>query len=261
MANKCPFCGAPLNWREVLAQQKKREGPAWGPWERRVFSPFGLADVAALPAGAQYERRRPVRDPTVESDVLTPGLQTLISGVVGGMVSAAVAVTVGWARPWAYGLAGSAGVLALAWTALLADHRALLWEVERVTGADIDGDGVTGEPVRVDVEPEPRVTRVEVTERRPGGRMRMWFANMPLGDDDLEAVARAVLVRKERFSRSGLSDVLSQGDYADLYQAMLDARLLTTTGNRNELTAAGRAFLGQYLDGWRERQQEFMGYR
>jgi hypothetical protein len=140
------------------------------------------------------------------------------------------------------GAVGGAGFLGLAWAVLLGEHRRLLWEIERVSGADLDGDGAVGVP-------EAKTTRVEVTERT-NGHTRMRFVDVPLSDAELEAVARAVLVQRERFSRRGLSGVLTQSQYADVYDAMLNGGLLRdrSDGRGVELSPSGRAFLGQYID-------------
>jgi hypothetical protein len=192
-----------------------------------------------------------VRDPHVESDFVTPVLQSLFSGVTGGILTGALAEIAGWPKPLLIGLAGGAGVLGLTWFILLREHRDLLWEIERVTGADIDRDGAVGEPHSVEADIEPRSTRVEITERKPG-HTRMRFVDVPLSDAELEAVARAVLVQREAFSQRGLGDILSQDQYRETYQALLDGGLLRYKGKNAqagvELTGAGRAFLEQYLE-------------
>jgi len=168
-------------------------------------------------------------------------VQSGVSGLVGGVLIGAGAGLAGVGNPWLVGLAGGALALGAAWGVLLSEHRAALWEVERIMGRDLDGDGRVGNP-----PPPSAVTRVEVSER-DNGRRRIRYVDVPLSDGDLERLARAVLVRKARFSRRGLSDVLSQTQYADVYQAMSDGGLLVEIpGEGNELTAAGRAFLAQY---------------
>jgi hypothetical protein len=205
--------------------------------------------VASIPAGAEYERRRPVRDPAIESDVITPVLQALMSGAVGAILSGAGAVIADASKPVAFAALGGAGVLGLAWFTLLREHRGLLWEIERVTGADLDRDGTVGAP-GASQSTEPREVRVEITERSRN-RARMRFVDVPLSDSELEAVARAVLVQREAFSQRGLADILSQEQYGATYQAMLDGGLLRYKGKSAragvELTGAGRAFLEQYL--------------
>ncbi len=251
--NNCPLCGAPTNWRELLSQRDQRsdEG-AWRPWEKRRYSPFGIGDVSAIPAGMEYERRRPVRNPTLESDVLTPVLQTAFTGAIGAAIGGAAAAIAAQPRPWAFALGAGAVALAATWAALLTDHRRLLWEIERITGQDFDGDGVSGDPVHVEVEPEPRVTRVEVTEKRANGNTRIRYTDLPVKDSELEAIARAVLERREPFSQRGLGNVLSQEQYSETYERMIDAGLLRYRGKSAragvELTGSGRAFLSQYLD-------------
>jgi hypothetical protein len=244
--NNCPLCGAPQNWRDLL-HAKSGQDAAWRPWEKRSYTAFGLAVEEIVAAGAEYERRRPVRDATLESDVAAPALQALITGVTAGACIGAVAAVAQWQRPGAIGLAAGTGVLSLTWWALLRDHRRLLWEIERVAGTDLNGDGHVGDPRHVDVHPEPRTTRVEITERRPG-HTRMRFVDVPLSDRELERIAHAVFVQKENFSRRGLSDIISQEDYAATYNAMLEGGLIAHIGNSNELTAAGRNFLRQYLE-------------
>jgi hypothetical protein len=191
-----------------------------------------------------------VRDPAIESDVVTPVLQSIMSGAVGALVAGAGAVVAGVkTSPWAVAALGGAAVLGLAWYVLLREHRGLLWEVERITGADIDGDGAVGTPGAPE-STEPREVRVEITERGRN-RARMRFVDVPLSDQELESVARAVLVQREAFSQRGLGDILSQEQYRATYQAMLDGGLLRFKGKSAragvELTGAGRAFLEQYL--------------
>jgi hypothetical protein len=242
------MCGAPKNWRELL-RAKHNADPAWRQWETHSYRNFGFGVDEVIAAGAEYERKRPVRDASLESDVFTPSLQALISGVAGGVCLGALAAIFHWDRPFVIGLASGTGVMGLTWFVLLREHRDLLWEVERITGTDLDRDGAVGEPVAVDTEPEPRITRVEVTERKKG---RIRYVDVPLSDGELERMARAVLVAKESFSQRGLGNILSQDQYSETYQAMLDGGLLRYKGKSArsgvELTGAGKAFLEQYLD-------------
>jgi len=236
-----------LDWERQLSCGSG-DSAALAGWERREFSVFGAGAVASVPAGVEYERRRPVRSVGLESDVFAPGLQSAISGAVAGVVATVASTAASWPRPALVGVGVGAGVLGAVWFALLRLNRGLLWEVERVIGADLDGDGSVGDPARVASDLKPRVTRVEVDERHNGSR-RIRYVDVPLSDHELERLARAVLERRERFSRRGLSEVLSQSQYSELYTAMLGGGLLADNGNGNELTAAGRAFLRQYLPG------------
>jgi hypothetical protein len=140
------------------------------------------------------------------------------------------------------GLAVGSGGFSLAWFILLGQHRRLLYEIERVTGADIDGDGEAGPPRGRDSVP------IEVIERGSAGDLRrIRYGSIELPDDRLEQVARALFVERASFSRRGLSGVLTQSQYSGFYDSMIESGLLVNAANSNELTAAGRSFLQQYL--------------
>lgn len=241
----CPLCGAPRDWQERLTGNDR---PSWGAWEKHEYTNYAFG-AEAIPAGSEYVRKRPVRDASLEGDVTVPGLQSLFTGVTGGVAIGALAAIFHVPRPFPIGLAGGAGVLAVCWLVLLKEHRSLLWEVEKILNTDLDHDGRVGrsEPVAVDAELEPATTRVEVTERKRGGNVSMRFVDVPASDSELTGIARAVLVRKENFSRRGLAGILSQGKYAETYEKMLDGGLLRPDGRGAELSPSGRAFLGQYL--------------
>jgi hypothetical protein len=117
--------------------------------------------------------------------------------------------------------------------------------LERITGQDLDGDGETGRPT-----PPPTTTRMELVDRSRGIR----WVDVPLNDQELEELARAVLVRRLPLSRRQLSEdgVLPEEAYGDVLAAFLDGGLAELKGRtRNagiRLTGSGRAFLRQYLD-------------
>jgi hypothetical protein len=166
-----------------------------------------------------------------------------MSGAVGAILSGAGAVIADASKPVAFAALGGAGVLGLAWFTLLREHRGLLWEVERITGADIDGDGEAGPP-----QGGRDSVPIEVIERGSSGDLRrIRYGSIELPDDRLEQVARALFVERASFSRRGLSGVLTQSQYSGFYDSMIESGLLVHTSNSNELTAAGRSFLRQYL--------------
>lgn len=105
------------------------------------------ADVGAATAHtpAMIETSTPVRTPEIAADVVVPILQAVFSGVVGGLVGLLIAWRAG--GDLILGLAvGFVGVLAVAWLIALGLVRDLLWRVERITAADLDGDGRAGKP-------------------------------------------------------------------------------------------------------------------
>jgi hypothetical protein len=229
---KCPHCGHKIPWSD---------------WVSREYDGFTLG-AAAVPAGAEYERKRPARDANIETDVITPAIQSLITGVVTGACAAAAASLLNWDQPAVTGVTTGTGVLSAVWVILLREQRSLLWEIERITGADIDGDGRVGPPEPAGREREP--VRVEVSERS-GRYQRIRYIDLPatVSDDDISSVARAVLVSRRNFSRRDLD--ISPETYRDLSERMLDGGLLRYRGNGPrsglELTGVGRSFLRQYI--------------
>ncbi len=132
----CPFCERPLG----------SVGGADG-WKQRDFREFAFAAGApAVQPGVRYERRRPARSANIESDVAVPGVQALITGLIGGIAGGIVAMLVHAPKPWAWGLAIGVITTAVTWILLLVDHRQLLWEIEEVIGRDLDDDGIVGDP-------------------------------------------------------------------------------------------------------------------
>ena len=204
-------------------------------WQRRESReyPMGAGLAAAIDGGATWERKEPARPADLAGDVLVPLAQAGVTGLVGGIIGGLVG-----------GLAAGAVVGGLTfsttWLVLLADHRRSLWLVERLTGRDLDPDGHVGAPART--------VRVETIERtRRGGQIR--YTDLPVSDEKLKDVARAVLVKHANFSRPGLADVLTQTEYHKLAAAMVKAGLLAELpGNRRELQAAGRILLKRMLE-------------
>jgi len=106
------------------------------------------ADARQVPPGAELETAQPARTADIQADVAVPGLQSIISGAMVGGVVVVVATAAGWdGDGWRLFVAVAAFISAAAWVVLLADTRRLLWGIERVLGADIDGDGKAGKPV------------------------------------------------------------------------------------------------------------------
>ena len=130
-------------------------------------------------------------------------------------------------------------VLAVALVLFVAQHRALLWQIESMTGRDLDGDGEIGEPETLSVP-------VELVDEEHGKLRRF---DLPVGRDDLRNVAYAVLKNGKPFSRPGLAGVLSQGKYNRLAKEMEKRGLLAKKpGNKRVLTVAGKATLRRALD-------------
>jgi len=248
--NRCFACGAPENWRELIYRASWEHQAVQTGWSR--YSQFNAGTVnSAVANGATYERRKPVRPAKVESDVTVPLLQSIITGITGGIVTGSVAVLVGqgW-QSLLYGVAGSGVVFGLAWSVILGEHRRALWEIERIIGRDLDGDDQIGQPI---IQREP--VRVESIERNVrGGAKRIRYVTLPVGvnDADLERLAEAVLSDDKPFSRRGVAGVIGPDKFAGISRAFQSGGLAQFTNGKNasngiELTPSGRAFLRQYL--------------
>lgn len=234
MKNKrdvCPTCGRP--W-----------GTNRGGWNRLETWTAAVGQV--IQSGATYERREPSRMGNVQSDLVLPVGQSGVTAVVGLLAGAVGAYLLNTSLVGGVALAllGAAAAFSLTWLVLLSDHRRLLWIVETITGEDVDHDGIVG---------EPPVVKVELRERHAGGD-RWAFLELPISEEKLADVARAVLVARQNFSRPELCSrnrILSQTEYHELALAMEDAGLIVKLpNNRRELSGAGRAmFRGLLPDG------------
>ena len=204
----------------------------------RLESPPGAASVD-LSTGGSWERRQPARRAEFGGDVLVPLTQGLITGVAAGAVGGLLSGS------WTGAVVAGVCVFGVTWVTLLLDHRRALWTVERVTGRDLDHDGVVGEPEQRghNCDHSPPTVRVELAEDHDGGHRLRWF-ELPIDDHKLSKVAHAVLQEGAAFSRRGLAGVLSQHEYERLSSAMLDGGLLVDVGgNKRVLSGSGRALL------------------
>lgn len=150
----CPTCGRPLQAGFSLAGYRQRhlaefETSALTPWQPPI-----------TPTGGAFEasRERPIRALNIESDFLTPLLQAGALGVfvgLGGLYAA-------WQLDLAWHLSclGGLSVTGLGFAAIVGLNRKLLWQVEKITHTDLDGDGQTGEPA----PPAPPMEVIHKTE-------------------------------------------------------------------------------------------------
>lgn len=202
-------------------------------WREREAWSAGISE--AIEAGSSYERREPIRIGDLRSDFILP-----LAQAVGCSIAAGILAAILWGSAGA-ALRSAGVVFSLAWFLLLIDNRSGLWIVERITGRDLDRDGSIGRPARP--------VRVEVVDRE--GRSMRWPA-MPLGEEKLRDLARAIVVTRSPYSRRALCrdrQVLTQNEYENLSRALLEAGLLRDLpGNNRELTPAGRAMMRQLLE-------------
>jgi len=132
---------------------------------------YGNSDAPTADAGL-LETLTPARAPDVKADFVTPALQSLFSGGIGGLAGALIA----WRAEqdvllWA--AIGFVGVLAAAWAFSLGLVRDLLWTVERVGRLDLDGDGERGRPGLLVVNAPAAQADVAKTQRAAERQQRL----------------------------------------------------------------------------------------
>jgi hypothetical protein len=78
---------------------------------------------------------------------LLPFGQAVTTGILIGTLLTLVLTWLSFpAAWWQVWITATLVTTTVAWLLLLGEHRRLMWSVERVLGADLDGDGVKGEP-------------------------------------------------------------------------------------------------------------------
>jgi hypothetical protein len=107
----------------------------------------------------EHEIRRPARAPGLASDFAVPALQAFATGIAGAVVAGVGVMLWDWQLRVILIAFGLTFASAWVWRLRLAD--ALLWEVERLTGFDINHDGNLGQPGRA-VLVNPATARAEV---------------------------------------------------------------------------------------------------
>jgi hypothetical protein len=147
-------------------------------WERREWQGFAMGAITIQP-GAMYTKREPARAASLESDVWVPSLQALLSGVFAGLAGGAVAHVITLDRAMFIGITTGAVCAGLVWAAQVRDHNRLLWKVEEIVGADVDGDGVVGEPPRPEVHEQ--LVLVHGAGRAPEQSLRRRFEEFVRG--------------------------------------------------------------------------------
>ena len=106
-----------------------------------------------------YERRRPHRQPSVECDVIVPGMQAGITTLAVVMAVSAACLLWGWSARHILIAFGATVLIAWLWRLRIADS--LLWEVESITGRDLNHDGKVGNPARAFTLANPAQARTE----------------------------------------------------------------------------------------------------
>lgn len=223
-------------------------------WKRERWQEFGYSVPAALgtesaPApmpGATYTKRQPARPASVESDVLVPFWQAVISAVLGGVLVLVITVFLSienewslWVPPLSF-LGATALILFCAWLWRLGAHCKLLWLVEMITGKDLDQDGQKGPPRQA----EPFC--VEWTDRENKRKEKHYW---PVPEAQIREIGQAHLrgvnlSKRELAKHTSLSEEKALEVLAYMRQK---AYAQYVDGNRTELTGRGEWFFKQLL--------------
>jgi hypothetical protein len=163
----------------------------------------------------------------------------VIGGVAGWALWDAVALMIG-------AVAGYVLVAGAVWSMLLVDHRRLLWDNERATHQDLDGDGTVGRVQEV---------RLSISHYDESGRfVRMEYLNIPgITQEQLQSFAREVTrgMPLAVASWTGRGALFSRGQYDALMAELQRAGLVRDDGGNigRVLTAAGRSILKKIAEG------------
>ncbi len=243
---QCAVCGAPLPWQDYLTT-KRQASTSWTPMQTRTFS---IGDGMTLAPGSSYQRKRPARTASIESDVIVPGLQATITGILAGGIVAGVAIMRRSEFAAVIGLIGCAAIWGIAWLWLLHEHRQLLWEVESIIGADLNGDGQVGQP------PQPPTTvRVDITNKPSTTEEHLNFFELPIDRSKMSAIARSILGGVP-FSESelvGNHKLLSGPKFRELQDVLVDRGMLRWRNDDNHrqgvmVTRGGLAMFQAFAD-------------
>lgn len=94
--------------------------------------------LTAPPTQVSKETTAPLRASRIDSEFVVPALQTLFSAAL-----LALCILL-WRWRIEAGIVATAALIMWGWRVIRSDR--LLWQIERLTRHDLDGDGVAGEP-------------------------------------------------------------------------------------------------------------------
>lgn len=216
---KCPICGYNIT-----------RGGEWSRTDYHTFEqttdfmPTGgtraPAPVAAVPAGVTLKRQRPARAATLRSDVAVPCIQSVITGLLAIMGGGGIAAAAGWDVLIVSAIVGAI-VTGAAWYLLLRQHSDLLWEIETITGVDLDGDGEKGRPK------ESTPVEVHIPPGKDQEGKQTLFMDLPAPPDVLRIFARAVLSGQPMTEGawSGKGRLFSKPEFILLRDELIDRKL------------------------------------
>lgn len=179
--------------------------------------------------------------------VIVPALKGAVTGIVCGLLSGLligafeIKINVWWTMP----IVTLSVFLAVFWGS---SNRGQ-WLIERISGADLNGDGVIGMPEQPPALPEK--VRVEVIQDE--GR-RGDFIDLPASAEKLKALANGIVNQNRQFALSlwvGNHGIFSRSEFENLRAVMLERGLARWKNDKSqnqgvELTRQGLAVM-RYL--------------
>jgi heme exporter protein D len=234
-----------LETNHARQRAMQRTPHAQGHYSTRNTHALGATAAPVLDDWDRAHFETPGRSPTVAGDVLTPVLQSVVSGILaGGLVGVAILATEAPVSGWA---AAGVGLLvtAGAWGWLLRDHRRLLRTVEDYTRRD-------AEPL---TQTQAETLRLEVVKDEGDGRAHWLFEDLDTDAETLTQWGRAVLGGRSlaQSGWTGKGGPFSRSEYDALLAAMIRAGVVRWNNPKAHaqgatLTAMGRATLRRLVE-------------
>lgn len=254
MSGQCPHCGQPL----TKPSRARRAWQSYAGYRQRHYQVFesSLSPAPWQPEppphkGGYFEatRERPARPMNVESDFVTPLLQSVgvfVFVTLGGLYLA-------WQLDVVWHLACFAGVAAsgLFYLVALAVNRKLLWIAETVINEDVDGDGHIGRP------PPASLAPLEVLHKDEGGHLRQLHRlNLPESISEAKLVEFAKGVTLKGLAQgqwTGKAGLFSRSEFDALMAELERANIVTWVDPQNrsqgrKLTHPGQAALRYWAE-------------
>jgi hypothetical protein len=207
-------------------------------WRQKFFEAKAEKD---LPESPRESDRRHLF--TFVSGVGLPVAQAAISGAFFGVCAGFYAWLLHWGEAWKLGVGVGLAVALFSWLAFIVRWSDLTGPIERVSGIDINRDGLIGDPVRPSI-------RVEVVEDE--GRA-MKFIDLP-GDAGALRMLADGLLSGLSFSEaqwSGHNRPFSRAEFRELRAELVARGLLRPASDKDrrqgfDLTPSGRAVMRHF---------------
>jgi len=189
---------------------------------------------------------------TLEAGAWLPGVQSAISGVLAFVVVLAVALSGRWRSAFTWSVVAGVVASGLTWLYLVR-HWLSLTGLERLTGLDLDNDGIIGEPKNA--ESSIQEIRVRVSEVTEGGNYKESIYALPLDSGQLSALAAGMAegLPLAESAWCGRGRPFSQREFRTL-RAELTRRGLVALANPKDarqgyiLTVAGRHVMAGIIE-------------